>query len=124
MRTRISIVKEDRIWNLRCQGYCYVSIAQIVNCNPVSITQVIRRVRNRPPYEQDPVRRGRGCSFLSDAQIEDIRNRKANGEHVLKLAEEYYISPGAIYHITSHRTYKNPCGDGGYTYTFANRLMS
>lgn len=124
MRTRISIVKEDRIWNLRCQGYCYDSIAQIVNCKPVSITQVIRRVRNRPPYEQDPVRRGRFNSFLSDAQIDDIRTRKANGEHVSKLAEEYYITIAAIYHITSYRTYKNPCGDGGYPYSFANRLMA
>ena len=124
MRTRISIVKEDRIWDLRCQGYCYDSIAQIVNCNPVSITQVIRRVRNRPPYEQDPVRRGRFSSFLSDAQIEDIRTRKANGESASKLAEEYYVTIANIYHITSYRTYKNPCGDGGYPFAFSNRLMS
>jgi hypothetical protein len=123
MRTRISIVKEDRIWNLRCQGYRYDSIAQIVNCNPVSITQVIRRVRNRPPYEQDPVRRGRLNSFLSDAQIDDIRTRKAHGVPASELAEEYYITIGAIYHITSFRTYKNPCGDGGYQFNFSNRLM-
>lgn len=123
MRTRISIVKENRIWNLRCQGYCYDSIGSIVNCNPVSITRVIRRVRNRPPVEQDPIRRGRLHSFLSDEQIHDIRTRKANGEAAIKLADDYHVSIGAIYHITTYRTYKEPCGDGGYTYNFSNRLM-
>ena len=123
MRNRISIVKENRIWNLRCQGYCYDSIGSIVNCNPVSITRVIRRVRNRPPVEQDPIRRGRLHSFLSDEQIHDIRTRKANGESAIKLADDYHVSIAAIYHITTYRTYKEPCGDGGYTYNFSNRLM-
>lgn len=123
MRTRISIVKENRIWNLRCQGYCYDSIGSIVNCNPTSITRVIKRVRNRPPVEQDPIRRGRLHSFLSDEQVEDIRTRKANGESAVKLADDYTVTIGAIYHITTYRTYKEPCGDGGYTYNFRNRLM-
>jgi Mor family transcriptional regulator len=124
MRTRISIVKEDRIWNLRCQGYRYDSIAQIVNCKPVSITQVIRRVRNRPPHEVDPVRRGRFRAFLSDAQVEDIRRRKVNGEHASTLADDYSVSIAAIYQITSYHTYKEPCGDSGYQFNFTNRLMA
>lgn len=123
MRFRISIVKEDRIWDLRCQGYRYDSIAQIVNCKSSSIHQAIRRVRTRPPYEQDPVRRGRACGFLSDAQIEDIRNRKSNGEHYSKLAKEYYITTAAIHQIVTYRTYKHPCGDSGYEFNFTNRLM-
>jgi hypothetical protein len=124
MRNRVSIVKEDRIWQLRCQGYDYDSIGSIVNCNPKYMTIVLRRVRRRPPIEKDPIKRGRRSNFLSDNQIEDIRTRKAHGEHVSKLAEEYYITIAAIYHITSYRTYKNPCGDGGYQFNFTNRLMS
>ena len=123
MRNRISIVKENRIWNLRCQGYCYDSIGNIVNCNPQYMTAILRRVRRRPPYEEDPIRRGRYRNFLSDNQVADIRRRKEDGETLLSISRDYDISPGAIWAIAVGRTYQEPANDCNYTYNFSNRLM-
>jgi hypothetical protein len=122
MRNRISIVKEDRIWDLRSQGYCYDTIARLANCNPSSMTIVIRRVRNRPPLEEDPIKRGRYRGFLSDSQVEDIRARYANGESVVVIADDYQMSIDAMYRIIRKATYKEPCNDGGYPFDFTNRL--
>ena len=122
MRNRITIVKEDRIWQLRCHGYSYESIGRIVNCNPYYMTTVLRRVRRRPPYEQDPIRRGRGKNFLSDAQIQDIRIRRTHGETGLSIAKDYNVSETTIYLIANYKTYKEPANDSGYEYSFTNRL--
>jgi transcriptional regulator len=117
---RISLVKEDRIWNLREQGYCYETIARIVNCHP-SLTHVIRRIRRRPPYELDPIRRGRRNNFLSDSQIEDIRQRRDRGETYLTIAKSYDVSETAIGLICRGQSYKYP--ESGYPFNFSNRLM-
>ena len=122
MRNRVSIVKEDRIWQLRCQGYYYDSIGSIVNCNPCYITIVLRRVRRRPPIEVDPIKRGRRSNFLSDNQVEDIRMRRAQGETALSIAKDYHIGESAISKIANNVTYKEPAYDSGYKYSFANRL--
>jgi hypothetical protein len=90
MRNRVSIVKEDRIWQLRCQGYDYDSIGSIVNCNPCYMTIVLRRVRRRPPIEVDPVKRGRRSNFLSDNQVEDIRMRQST------MVRLHYLLPRTI----------------------------
>jgi hypothetical protein len=122
MRTRVSIVKEDRIWHLRCQGYDYDSIGSIVNVNPHYMTHVLRRVRQRPPIEVDPIKRGRRSNFLSDSQVEDIRMRRARGETALSISKDYAIGESAICKIANNVTYKEPAYDSGYKYSFANRL--
>lgn len=122
MRTRVSIVKENRIWDLRCQGYCYDTIGQITNVNPAYMTVIIRRVRQRPPIEQDPIKRGRYANFLSDAQVEDIRTRKAHGETLLSISKDYDLSESSICKIANGSTYKEPAHDSGYPYNFTNRL--
>jgi hypothetical protein len=119
-RARISIYREDRIWDLRCQGYDYDSIARIVNVSP-SLTGVIRRIRRRPSVEVDPVRRGRRCNFLSDAQLEDIKLRYANGQRQGDIGKVYGLSNSAISHICTGRTYTEP--EPGYNYDFTNRLL-
>jgi len=121
IRRRISIVKEDRIWDLRTQGYDYDSIARIVNVSP-SLTAVIRRVRRRPPLKDDPVKRGRKSSFLSDSQVDDIRFRYAAGERQLSIAKDYGISAAAVSHICTGRTYATPESEEGYQFNFTNRL--
>ena len=122
MRTRVSIVKEDRIWQLRCQGYDYDSIGSIVNCNPHYMTMVLRRVRRRPPIEKDPIKRGRRNNFLSDNQLDDIRMRRSNGEVLRSIAKDYDISESAIGNIVRGVSYKEPSCDSGYQHTFTNRL--
>jgi hypothetical protein len=120
MRNRISVVKEDRIWNLRSQGYCYESIARIVNCSP-QLTQVIRRVRNRPPKHLDPLRRGRIRGWLSDAQVDDIRVRHERGETYFSIGKRYDMSEKAICLICNYKTYTEP--ESKYPFRFPNRLM-
>jgi len=122
MRNRVSIVKEDRIWQLRCQGYDYDSIGSIVNCNPKYMTIVLRRVRRRPPIEKDPIKRGRRNNFLSDNQLDDIRMRRSNGEVLRSIAKDYAISESAIGNIVRGVSYKEPSNDSSYQYTFTNRL--
>lgn len=118
-RSRISIAKEDRIWQLREQGYCYDSIARIVNTSP-SLTSVLRRVRNRPPVEVDPVRRGRKSAWLSDSQVDDIKRRKAAGETYLSIAKRYYMDPSSVCDLVKGRTYTRP--EAAYPFDFSNRL--
>lgn len=119
---RISLLKEDRVWALREQGYDYNSIARIVNCAPKSCTAVLRRVRRRPPLEVDPVRRGRRAGWMSDAQIDDIRQRRAHGETLLSIAKDYYVDSSSIWAIANHRTYVTP--EEPYPFSFSNRLHS
>jgi hypothetical protein len=121
MKHRISIAKEDRIWDLRTQGYDYDSIARIVNVSK-SLTGVIRRVRRRPPIEVDPIRRGRKAGFLSDSQVDDIRRRFANGERQADIGEHYGLSACAISHICCGRSYATPESERGYEFNFSNRL--
>ena len=121
MSHRISIAKEDRIWQLREQGYLYEEIARIVNTSP-SLTAVVRRVRNRPPLEQDPIRRGRVSNWLSDSQIEDIKRRKAAGETYLSISKVYDMDPSSVYDLVKGRTYATP--EPSYPFDFSNRLYS
>jgi len=85
------------------------------------MTNVIRRVRRRPPLEQDPIRRGRFRGFLSDGQIDDIRYRKSLGETLQELANVYHVEPSAISAIVNYRTYKEP--ESKYPFSFNNRLV-
>lgn len=121
MRGRISLVKEDRIWQLREQGYCYDSIARIVNCSP-GLTFVIRRIRNRPPKHIDPIKRGRCRNWLSDAQVDDIRRRNQQGETYLSIAKSYDMSEKSIGFICRYKSYKEP--ESKYPFQFPNRLMT
>ena len=123
MKARISILKEDQIWELRCKGYRYDLIASIVNCSPISMTKVLRRVRQRPPLKEDPIKRGRYRGFLSDAQVNDIRNRAGYNEPIGFIARAYDMTPAAIYAIVTNKTYKEPCLDDAFTPNFTNRLM-
>lgn len=123
MKSRISVLKEDQIWELRCQGMRYELIANIVNCSPVSMTRVIRRVRQRPPLKEDPIKRGRYRGFLSDAQVNDIRARAKYNESIGFIARAYDMTPAAIYAIVMYRSYKEPCQDDVYIPNFKNRLM-
>jgi hypothetical protein len=123
MKSRISILKEDQIWDLRCKGYRYDLIASIVNCSPISMTKVIRRVRQRPPLKEDPIKRGRYRGFLSDAQVNDIRARAKYNESIGFIARAYDMTPAAIYAIVTYRSYKEPCQDNVYIPNFKNRLM-
>jgi len=123
MRRRISVLREDRIWQLRCQGYSYDAIGSIVDVNPSSLTLVLRRVRRRPPYEQDPVRRGRRHSFLSDFQVQEIRRRRAGGERLETIAKDYRIGVPAVCKIARNATYATPEA-GDYPRSFANRLTA
>jgi hypothetical protein len=122
MKHRISITKEDRIWNLRCQGYCYDIIARLVNCNPCSVTHVLRRVRRRPPIEVDPIKRGRYKGFLNDHQIAIIRKRREQGETYEAIGKSYDLSPAPIRQIALYMSYKEPEDNVGYRYDFSNRL--
>ena len=123
MKSRISVLKEDQIWELRCQGMRYELIADIVKCSPVSMTKVIRRVRQRPPLKEDPIKRGRYRGFLSDAQVNDIRARAKYNESIGFIARAYDMTPAAIYAIVTYRSYKEPCQDDVYIPNFKNRLM-
>ena len=119
MKQRISLAKEDRIWHLRSQGYDYESIARIVNVSP-ALTEVIRRIRRRPPIEKDPIKRGRKAGWMSDAQIEEIKRRKAAGETLLSIAKSFDVSEGCIWSICKGMTYKTP--ESSYKFDFSNRL--
>lgn len=119
-RRRISIVKEDRVWALRSQGYDYDSIARIANVHP-SLTQVIRRIRQRPPIEEDPIRRGRRAGWMSDAQLEDIRTRRQAGETLQSIARSYWVDANTIWSIVHGRTYKEP--ESSYPWSFQNRMV-
>ena len=124
-RGRVSIPKEDRIWSLRCQGYDYESIARITNVSASTPGKVIQRVRRRPPYEVDPIRRGRGRGFLSDLQIHEIRLRHARGETLFNISKDFEMHETAIGRICRHQSYVNRCEDESYErygYSFANRL--
>lgn len=125
--SRVSIPKEDRIWSLRCQGYDYESIARITNVSISTPGHVIRRVRRRPPYEQDPIKRGRLRGFLSDLQVEQIRLRHRNGETLFSISKDFGIQESSIGKICRYATYIVSCDDhtsDGYCYNFANRLTA
>ena len=126
-RNRISIPKEDRIWDLRCQGYDYDSIARIANIPLGSTCRVIQRVRQRPPLSKDPIKRGRKSGFLSDRQVHEIRLRWRCGETQLSIAKEFGLHESSINKICSQKTYCEPCNDDtcdGYPFTFTNRLVA
>lgn len=119
-RTRISLVKEDRIWALRSDGYSYEAIARIVNTAPANMTQVLRRVRRRPPIDVDPVRRGRRSGWLSDSQVDDIRSRRARGEKLRSIAQDYWLDERTICSICKGRSYKET--EAKFEFDFSNRL--
>lgn len=124
-RSRISIPKEDRIWDLRCQGYDLDTIARITNVSTSTPSKVVQRVRRRPPISKDPIKRGRRAGFLSDIQIHEIRLRNKNGETQASIAKEFDLHVTAINKICCHRTYSQFCNDdtlSGYPFNFHNRL--
>lgn len=119
-RSRISLAKEDRIWALRSDGYSYDAIARIVNTASSNMTCVLRRVRRRPPVDVDPVRRGRRSGWLSDAQIDDIRSRRARGEKHRSIAQDYWLDERTICSICKGRSYKDT--EAKFEFDFSNRL--
>lgn len=119
-RGRVSIAKENRIWDLRSQGYDYDTIARIVNISP-SLTPILRRVRRRPPSSVDPVRRGRKRGYLSDDQVLDIKRRYASGQTQFEIGKIYEIEQSSVSLIVNGKTYSRPEYDG-YGYSFTNRL--
>lgn len=126
-RARISIPKEDRIWDLRCQGYDYDSIARIANVPLGSTCRVIQRVRRRPPLAKDPIKRGRKAGFLSDRQVHEIRLRYSRGETQLSIAKDFQLHESSISKICLQKTYSEPCYDdtgNGYPFSFVNRLVA
>lgn len=125
-RRHVSIPKEDRIWDLRCQGYDYDSIARITNVCVTTPGRVIRRVIRRPPLSKDPIKRGRRSGFLSDRQIYEIRLRYRLGEKQASIAKEFGVEPTSISKICCNKTYIEPCQDQtieGYKFNFSNRLV-
>jgi len=123
MRNRISLIKEDRIWDLRKQGYDYDSIARIANVSP-SLTKVIRRVRRRPSADKDPIKKGRKSGWMSDAQIDEIRRRRSKGETYLSIAKSFDVTHGCIWQICNGKTYVTAESDQGYQFNFSNRLTA
>lgn len=125
-RGRVSIPKEDRIWDLRCQGYDMDSIARITNVSPGTPSHVVKRVRRRPPLELDPIKRGRRLGFFSDAQIDEIRFRNQMGETQFNIAKDFDVDVTSINKICTGRTYRTRCDDdttgGRYPFAFENRL--
>lgn len=111
-RKRISLVKENRIWDLRCQGYSYEAIANIV-ASGNQLTPVIRRVRQRLTMGRERVR-----GWLSDSQVENIREMARTGHTYLSIGRKYGLQPSTIGAIVRERTYREPCNDKG----FVNRL--
>lgn len=121
MRGRISIPKENRIWNLREQGYDYDSIARIVNTKPGSIHRAIYRVSTRWKFpNQRYFNRKRG--FFSDDQINDIKMLYDKGWSIADISKEYEVSYQCIHAICNNRSYTTP--EEGYEFTFVNRLVS
>ena len=124
-RVNVSIPKEDRIWDLRCQGYDYDTIARITNVSVSTPGRVVRRVIHRPPVELDPLKRGRKAGFLSDRQIEEIRQRFRNGETQFSISKDFEIGTSSISRICRHQTYADPSQDdtNSYQFSFRNRLV-
>lgn len=125
-RRKISIRQEDRIWNLRCQGYRYDEIARITNVHPAQIGTVIYRVIRRPPLDQDPIRRGRKRGFLDESQVLDIRRRRRLGESCQAIARDYAISSASISLIARGISYPEISERQGHSYpfSFCNRLTA
>lgn len=48
MRKRLSKAQEAQVWQLRCQGHTYASIASLLGIGP-NLTPVVRRLRRQPP---------------------------------------------------------------------------
>jgi hypothetical protein len=125
-RRRVSIRTENRIWDLRSQGYPSEHIGAIVNVSPATISRTIRRVARRPPLELDPIRRGRGHSFLDDDQVSDIRSRWRNGESQFSIGKRYSLSQTSISLICSGKSYsasENQAVVLSFPFSFGNRLM-
>lgn len=126
IRSRISIRKENRIWDLRCQGYRYEEIARIVNCSPSSVGTAIKRVRRRPPLALDPVRRGRYRGFLDSDQVRAIRQRRLRGETHEAIARDYGLTGQAVGLIVNGHSYSDVESTSRNTYPwhFGNRLRA
>lgn len=74
---------------------------------------------------KDPIKRGRGHSFLSDSQIHQIRQRRQMGQTYLQIAKAFGMHETAIGKICRGETYSTPCNDdtiSGYKFDFGNRL--
>jgi transposase len=103
---RISILKENRIYDLYVrQGYHAETVARICNCSRWSIYIAIRRYRRRFLHDSK-LRCGRAHSWLSDDQILDIRKRRAQGERLRTIAEDYEMSTSGIIGITKEHYYQ------------------
>lgn len=121
-RGRISLAKEVRIWQLRCQGYDLDTLARIVNSKPSTCGVAVSRARRHWMHQDDP-RLGRKSGYLSDQEVASIRQRHAQGARIATLAREYDMAWSTMYNICRGTSYREPCGDQGYEFSFANRLV-
>ncbi len=122
-RNRISLAQELRIWDLRRQGYRLDQVARICNLPWRSVATAAYRARLHWKYQGDP-RLGRKRGWLSDQDVAEIRARRNQGETLERIARAYDISAQTVSRITRGCAYQEPCGDQGYAYSFANRLIS
>lgn len=127
MRQRVSLVKEDRIWDLFHQGYSNEAIAAIVNTKLPNVAKALIRVRRRWMYGDDP-RKGRYKNFLSDAEVEEIRRLRASGMKLHQIGKMFYgLDSMSIGRICRYETYKLPSDDGSmydYSSRFENRMTA
>jgi hypothetical protein len=124
-RGRISLAKEKRIWQLRCQGYDLDSLGRIVNSPVSSCGSAIYRASKHWKHADDP-RLGRRAGWLSDLEIQEIRALRQQGWTLAMLSEKYPISASSLCRICLGRTYENPSDDEtlGYNYSWGNRLLA
>jgi hypothetical protein len=122
-RQRISLAMEQRIWQLRCQGYDLDTLGRIVNAHPGTCAHAVYRARLHWKYQGDP-RLGRKRGWLSDQDVANIRARRNQGETLERIARAYDISAQTVGRICLGKGYQEPCGDQGYDYSFANRLVT
>jgi DNA-binding CsgD family transcriptional regulator len=119
-RGRISLLKEDRIFELRRQGYDLDTISKIVNASHSATGVAIKRISRRWLYPDDP-HCGRQRGFLSDSQIEEIKALRRQGHTYLTIAKKYKLSEQAVGLICRGQTYKEPADC--FNYNFGNRLL-
>lgn len=119
-RGRISLLKEDRILELRRQGYDLDTISRIVNTSRSAISVAIKRISRRWLYPDDQ-HCGRLRGFLSDGQIDEIKTMRKHGYTYLTIARQYGISENAVGMICREQTYKEPADC--FNYNFGNRLI-
>lgn len=129
-KARFSLVKEDRVLDLLNQGYQVEHIAKIVNASPNGVYLAIKRINKRWKYPDDP-RKGRQRGFLSDREVETIRQLYHGRYYTLyEIGQMFYnLSEVSILYICQGRTYAYDCKDESldsfdFSDSFKNRFAA